>query len=499
MTVLRGTTLKGQARVVRRLQGFQGIIGVVVTPQLLKSGELGAMLGRDGSAFVEAALARSDFKATHLSSVVITGHPSAKVRAIIAVGWNSQEESDDAGLQWRRLGSAFWSALETIRYKGDFAIDLRLIEQDVGAIRGVVEGLLLSSYVFDEYKSKKAPRASLSLVVHSAAAHADKEVREGEILSDATAYVRDLVNRPARECTPAYLVKEARKLAKDGMKVSVIDKRTLRKRGAHLMLSVFDGSNAEPFLVRIHYKPRGATGKRIALVGKGVTFDSGGLSIKSGPGMFDMKADMAGAGAVLGTLQALSKLKVPVEVIAYLPLTENMICPSATMPGDVVTALNGKTVEILNTDAEGRLVLADALVMAEREKPDAIVDIGTLTGSIVSALGSSYAGVFSRNSELSQSLLRAASSVGERLWPMPLPSEYKARLKSTTADVKNIGGAEAGSILCALFLSEFVDKTPWAHLDIAAPAYLDADRWYMKKGGTGYGVRTLVEYVRKNS
>jgi leucyl aminopeptidase len=261
------------------------------------------------------------------------------------------------------------------------------------------------------------------------------------------------------------------------------------------MMSVFRGSNETPYLLTLTYKPKRAK-KVVALVGKGVTFDSGGLSIKSGSGMIDMKMDMAGAAAVLATMQAISKILPDVEVHAYVPATENMINQSATRPGDVVRSLNGKTIEILNTDAEGRLILGDTLVLAERRNPDVIIDLATLTGAVISAIGSDYAGLFSTSDSVASGLSEAAALGGERVWRLPLAPEYRERIKSSIADLKNIGGSEAGSITAALFLREFVEQTAWAHLDIAGTAFTTSDKLATPKGGTGFGVRTLVRYIQ---
>jgi leucyl aminopeptidase len=267
------------------------------------------------------------------------------------------------------------------------------------------------------------------------------------------------------------------------------------KAGA--LLAVAQGSEEPPYLLRLSYKPKRVTNKKvIALVGKGVTFDSGGLSIKTGSGMETMKCDMSGAAAVIATMQAVATLKPGIEIRAYVPTTENMINGVATRPGDVVRAMSGKTIEILNTDAEGRLILADALHLAQQDKCDVIIDLATLTGACMVALGTDYAGLFSNNDGLTQRLQSAGDRAGERLWRMPLAKEYKNWIKSPVADIKNIGKSFGGAITAALFLEEFIGEVEWAHLDIAGPAFVDGESGYIKRGGVGFGVRTLLNYLR---
>lgn len=362
----------------------------------------------------------------------------------------------------------------------------------------LLEGITLSLYSFERYRSKPA-KSALKSITFVSSQFSQKTLTRARIVGEAVFLARDLVNTPSRDCTPSSVRALAQQLARRAkLRFKAYDRSALERLGADLMLSVFRSSNERPYLLTLRYTPRAAK-YRVALVGKGVTFDSGGLSIKSGPGMYDMKSDMAGAAAVLATICAAAALKLNVEVLAYLPTTENMINRESTHPGDVVHALNGKTVEILNTDAEGRLILGDTLVLAERDKPDVIIDLATLTGAIITALGSDYAGVFSTSDQLSSALVDAGTRAGERLWRFPLSPEYRERIKSPVADLKNIGGSEAGSIIAALFLSEFVEKTPWAHLDIAGPAFLASDRAAIPKGGSGYGVRTLINYLQKLS
>ncbi len=443
-------------------------------------------------------ITREDFKAR--SNSVLAAPLDSEISGaavVLLVGFKEEKDVFLNSQGLRKIGQTIKDA--SVKYNLP-EVSLYSAAVSVGrdnVLSAILEGILISSYTFDKYKSneKKTPKGINNLTILNAAINS-QAVHATLVLGKAINGARDLVNLPARDCTPTAIVKQARSIAKSGkLGIKVFSKSDLRKMKADLMLSVFDGSNEEPFLIRMHYKPSGKSNRKVALVGKGVTFDSGGLSIKSGAGMFDMKCDMSGAAAVLGTMEILPQIKSKTEVIAYIPATENMIKDGSTRPGDIVRALNGKSVEILNTDAEGRLILGDALVLAEREKVDEIVDLATLTGSIVSALGGDYAGLFSTDDRLAQKLLNAAAESGERLWRMPLPPEYRDRLKSPFADMKNIGGSEAGSITASLFLKEFVAKTPWAHLDIAGPAFIESEKGYLRKGGTGYGIRTLIRYL----
>jgi leucyl aminopeptidase len=255
------------------------------------------------------------------------------------------------------------------------------------------------------------------------------------------------------------------------------------------------GSLEEPRFIRIHYKPTGRPRKKIALIGKGITFDSGGLSLKPSKSMETMKLDMAGGAAVIATMSCLPKLGLDVEVTGYVPTTDNLPGHNAQKPGDVIRYLNGKTIEVLNTDAEGRLILADALALAAQQKPDYMINLATLTGACVTALGPQVAGLFSNNHALADRLLRCSQAAGEKLWQLPLVKEYKEMIKSNVADMKNIGGASGGAITAALILQEFVGDIPWAHLDIAGPAFAESDYAFGPKGGTGFGVRTLVKFL----
>jgi leucyl aminopeptidase len=300
--------------------------------------------------------------------------------------------------------------------------------------------------------------------------------------------------------TPKALATAAKRMAdKAGLTCEVLGRAQIRKLGMNLFLGVAQGSAEEPQLVRISYEPPRSKSGSVALVGKAITFDSGGLSIKTAQGMEDMKTDMAGAAAIISAMQLVAVLKPPFPVRAYFGACENLPSGTAYKPGDVIQGKNGTTVEVLNTDAEGRLVLADVLAWAVEEKPAAVVDLATLTGAILVALGPWTSGLFSNDEAVARELEGAARSAGESVWRMPLPPEMEELIKSPVADLKNTGGRWGGSINAALFLQHFVGKVPWAHLDIAGPASLDRERGYNPRGGTGAGVRLLAEWIRRRA
>jgi leucyl aminopeptidase len=374
-----------------------------------------------------------------------------------------------------------------------------------GAVRAVTEGALLAAYRFDKYKGAgsdgsrpPAVLAALALVPAKAPRAAlARAVAAGQARAAATNLARDLSNEPANAMHPVDLAAAARRLlAGKGVTVKVKDERELAKEGFGGIVGVGQGAEHPPRLVELRYRPAQATGE-VVLVGKGITFDSGGLSLKPADSMKTMKTDMSGAAAVVGTMSALADLDVKVAVTGYLAAAENMPSGRATRPGDVLTMKNGTTVEVLNTDAEGRLVMADALALGAAAKPDAIVDVATLTGACVVALGTRYTGLMGNDEALATELLDAAADAGEPTWRLPLPPEYHKELESDVADLKNVGDRYGGALTAGLFLQEFVDGRPWAHLDIAGPARAEADDGYLVKGSTGVAVRTLLSWLER--
>lgn len=367
------------------------------------------------------------------------------------------------------------------------------------AAQSLAEGTVLGAYRYDKYKSDAKERETVHVsVFESDSAKVDaieSGIARGTILADATNFARDLVNAPGNELTPTVLAERAKAMADEvGLECNILDKAEMERLGMGALLGVAQGSAQEPKLVFMRYK--GSDDEQpVALVGKGVTFDTGGISLKPGAGMAAMTGDMAGSAAVFGAMQAIARLKPKQHVICVAACVENMPSGTALKPGDVVRAMTGKTIEIDNTDAEGRLILADAVAYAESQGAHTIVDVATLTGACVIALGSLYTGLVSNDDELAEQLMAAGAKTGERYCRLPADPEYKQQYKSDIADIKNTGGREAGTITGALIISEFVDKARWAHFDIAGTGSTSKERHHFVKGGTGVAVRTLAEFV----
>jgi leucyl aminopeptidase len=368
----------------------------------------------------------------------------------------------------------------------------------VAAAQALAEGAALGAYKFLRYKQKSDTPALERFVVLSKKDTAVQQgLDRGVAVAAAVAWARDLVNEPAGAMTPTQLSEEARRAAEQGgLDIEVLDEVEIANQGLGGLLGVSLGSDQPPRLVKMTYTPKGKATGTVALVGKGITFDSGGLSLKTADGMETMKTDMSGAAAVIGAMSVLRAAGVQTKVIGFVPTTENMPGPKAIKPGDVLKIRNGKTVEVLNTDAEGRLILADGLSLAAEEKPDAVIDLATLTGACVVALGMKIAGLMGNDDPWIGQVRTAANRAGELMWHLPLPEEYRKDLDSEIADLKNItGGRGGGALTAGLFLSEFTGDIPWVHLDIAGPARASSDDGYIGKGGTGFGVRTLVEVL----
>jgi leucyl aminopeptidase len=376
------------------------------------------------------------------------------------------------------------------------------------SVQAFVEGLLLGAYRFDRYKGRPAdddvrpPRWERVTVLAPPrwdAKAAKEAVRRGEVVAEAASWARDLVNTPALDATPDFLAKEARKMARAvGLECTVWSKADLEKGGFGGILGVGRGSENPPRLIELRYKG-GGRGRPVALTGKGITFDSGGLSIKDAKQMEWMKSDMAGAATMLAAMRAIARLKPKVNVVAAIPSAENLPGGSAIRPGDVLTHRGGKTSEVLNTDAEGRLVLADALAYLTEQKPRLIVDAATLTGACMIALGDELWGVMGSDPALIRELIDTGRETGEPGWELPLWTSYRKQIKSNVADVKNIGNRYGGAITAALFLKEFVGDVPWAHLDIAGTAFAEKGGDYWPAGATGNPVRTVIRFVERQA
>ncbi|HZT32912.1 MAG TPA: leucyl aminopeptidase [Bryobacteraceae bacterium] len=363
--------------------------------------------------------------------------------------------------------------------------------------RAAAEGALLGDYEPDRYKTtKNNGQAFEQFTVAAAPGTSDlgEAVERGRVIAESQNFARELVNEPANRLTPTLLAERAREMAAaHGLECEVLDQDRMRQLGMGSLLGVAMGSAEPPALIVLRYRPAAASGSsHLGLVGKGVTFDTGGISIKPADGMEKMKYDMAGGAATIGAMRALAQLKPAIPVTAFIPAVENMPGQRAQRPGDIVTSMCGKTIEVINTDAEGRLILADALCYARGQGCTHLVDAATLTGAIVVALGHIYVGAFTNDDAWLGRLLSAARAEGEKIWHMPLEDDYKDYLKSAFADLPNVGGRWGGAVTAAWFLKEFADPAPWVHLDIAGTAWLDDAKPYSAKGPTGVAVRTLV-------
>ena len=366
------------------------------------------------------------------------------------------------------------------------------------AAQVVAEGAILGLYTFRRHQTTKQERKDVEEVRivegdRSKLAALRRGVDKGRVLAEATNLARDMANEPANFMTPTDMAEVARKVAQDyGLECTILEKKDMEELGMGALLGVARGSRQPPKLIVLSYRGTRESKKPLGLVGKGVTFDSGGISIKPSEGMGDMKGDMSGGAAVIAAMRAIAELKPRVNVTALVPSAENLPDGAAVKPGDVLKALNGKTIEIANTDAEGRLLLADALSYAGTLKLSPLVDVATLTGACHVALGDVCSGAFTNNQKLVERVVRAGEESGERMWQMPMDEDYREQNKSDVADIKNTGGRWGGAITAAQFLAEFVGDTPWVHLDIAGTDRIDKDKRYLVKGATGVAVRTLV-------
>jgi leucyl aminopeptidase len=422
--------------------------------------------------------------------------PESPVRTVCLAGLGKSAER--TAESWRRAGAA---AANAARGEGAARLAVFFSEGGTREVLAVAEGILLCGYRFIRYRKEENEKRSNAREIELLGPKLDaKRIRAGleplETIVPAVFAARDLVNEPPSIKSASYLARRAVEMCRGGaVEVEVMGFDKIRALHLEGLLAVNRGSVEEPRFVRMRYRPRGRARKKVALIGKGITFDSGGLSLKPPNSMETMKQDMAGAAAVFAILSIVGRLKPPIEVTGYVPSTDNLPSGSAQKPGDVIRYRNGKTVEVLNTDAEGRLILADALALASEEKHDVIIDLATLTGACRVALGLQVGGIMGNDAPLIDALVEIGRDAGEPLWPLPLVREYRDDLKSSVADLKNVGGGFAGAITAGLFLQEFVDGAAWAHLDIAGPAFAEKDGPYCPRGGTGFGVRTMVRYL----
>ena len=459
---------------------------------------------------VDGALTRAVTKARFTGKLgeylAVLAPAGRKNATYLIVGTGAAKEFGE--LEAETFGAAVYRAVQSV--DGNDAVVLA--EAPSGAPAETADiaahlayGARLRSYSFDKYKTnaagadnkKKQPRQLIVMVLRPAVAR--RRFTPLAAVADGLEFSRDLVSEPSNVKSPKWMAAQCRKLSKLGVRVEVLGEAQMRKLRMHALLGVGQGSVRESQCVVMRWNGGKTGGKTAALVGKGVTFDTGGISIKPAGGMEDMIWDMGGAGAVIGAMHALAGRKAKANVVGIVGLVENMPDGNAQRPGDIVKSMSGQTIEVINTDAEGRLVLADMLWYAQKRfKPDVMIDLATLTGAIMVALGREYAGLYASKDGLAESLVGAGKAVGEKLWHMPLDSAYDKQINTPRADMKNIGPRWGGSITAAQFLQRFTNDVDWAHLDIAGVAWTDSDRPLMGKGATGFGVRALDRFVRDN-
>jgi leucyl aminopeptidase len=460
-------------------------------------GELGAaadLLDDAIGGTLAAFMKETDFDGKRGEVLAVPTGGRLGARAALLLGVGDRDSFDAAAI--RRAGAVLARRAARVASVATTVLDAAAPDLDPAlAAQAFAEGVCLGRYQFLRYKSEGKPsQLARVLIIGRSNAKVRAGLTRGARVAEAVAWARDLINEPAAAKSPADVVALARVVARaSGLKAKVFAGEQLVKERMGGVLGVGNGSDRPPRFLRLEYSPPRPRGT-VAFVGKGVVFDSGGLSLKTAGGMETMKTDMSGAAAVIAAMSTLRDLDVKARVIGYVPLVENMPSGAAMRPGDVLTMRNGTTVEVLNTDAEGRLILADALSLAAEEGADAIIDLATLTGAVVMALGDKFAGIMGTNDEWVTQVQEAAGRAGERMWHLPLPEEYRRNLDSEIADLRNVSsGGGAGTLTAGLFLKEFAGGKPWVHLDIAGTARSSADDAETTKGGTGYGVRTLVE------
>jgi len=428
-----------------------------------------------------------------------------KARRLLLIGCG-----DRGDYKARQISQMAGTAARFLRSKSvkSIAIVPRTDANPENAAQIVIQGAIMGLFEADKYRTKEKEERELARIVVSIDDADEKAlqraVERGRIVGESVNFTRDLANEPGAYMTPTILAERAKEVAKEfGMSVDVLDQKRMEKLGMGSLLGVARGSDEPPKLIVLTYEPRneaiGTKGELLALVGKGITFDSGGISIKPGENMELMKYDMTGAATVVGVMRAIAQLKPSIPVLGIAPCSENLPSGKATKPGDVLRAMTGKTIEVINTDAEGRLVLADAIAYAKKLGATRIIDMATLTGAVSIALGDVNTAILGTDQTLIEAVIDAGKGVGEKFWQLPLDDEYTKQIKSDIADIKNVGGKKAGTITAAAFLKEFADGTSWAHLDIAGTAWGDPATPYRAKGPTGIAVRTLIEFVERSA
>jgi len=472
---------------------------IITVTQPRKLSASGLRVDKANKGMLSAILKRGDMDGTAGQTLLLPSTGINGVQRVLLVGCGKESEMNERSFD--RVINAIASTLASsgARDAEFYPADIPLKGRDL-AWKVRQSALLLnnSEYRFDGLKSDKpSPRKGLrKLAVNVLKKDADRvkqAITEASAISAGMTLTRDLGNLPANICTPTYLAKQAQALARGDkrLRVSVLDEADMKRLKMGSLLSVSAGSRQPAKLITIEYRGAAAAEQPVVLVGKGVTFDTGGISLKPGQAMDEMKYDMCGAASVFGTLQAVTQMQLPINVVGIIPATENMPDGIATKPGDIVTSMSGQTIEILNTDAEGRLILCDALTYAAKFKPSCVIDIATLTGAVIVALGKVPSGVMGNNPALIRDLIKSGQQIEDKIWELPLWDEYQEQLKSNFADMANIGGRDAGTITAACFLSRFTKDYKWAHLDIAGTAWKSGDA----KGATGRPVPLLTQFI----
>jgi leucyl aminopeptidase len=472
------------------------VVGIFDSRKLTLPAEL---LDKAANGYIADIVRRGDMEGKAGNTLLLHNVPGTLCDRVLLVGLGKEKEFHE-----KEFGNAIRTAVKTLNETG--AVDASIFITELAVKKRSIAWRIRQSamiaqdatYKFDQFKSKKdevrRPLRKLTLCIErrNELALAEEALAQGTAIAEGMALARNLGNLPPNICHPAYVAEQAQAMASDlKLECEILERADMEKLGMHSLLAVAQGSHRPPKLIILSHKGGKAGEKPIVLVGKGVTFDTGGISLKPAPDMDEMKYDMCGAAGVLGTMQAVARMQLPINLTVIVPATENMPGGGAARPGDIVTSMSGQTIEILNTDAEGRLILCDALTYAERFDPDTVIDVATLTGACVVALGSVASGLFANKDALAHELLEAGNEAHDRAWHMPLWDDYQELLKSPFADMGNIGGRWGGAITAACFLSRFTKKFTWAHLDVAGTAYKSG----ADKGATGRPVPLLTYYL----
>ena len=459
-------------------------------------------IDKKSDGLISELIENGDFQAKPSQISVIYTRGSLPAKRIALVGFGKHSE-----FNLEKLRAAFAKALQHLRNlnikEAATSINLNLIPRKKDQVaQAVAEGSLLGLYQYTPFKTvgreDLKDMEQLNIITDEKDfSLIESAIKKAQIITQAVYFARDLVSAPSNEMTPSIMAQKAREIArKKNVSCKVLDKEKMKEMGMNALLAVASGSNEEPKFIILEYSGGKKSAAPIVLVGKGLTFDSGGISIKPSDKMEEMKSDMSGGAAVMGVIMAAADLHLPLNIIGFIPATENMPGGTAYKPGDILKSYSGKTIEVLNTDAEGRLILADALAYASEFKPEVVIDVATLTGACIVALGDDVIGMLGTDDKLKSEIDRAAQTTGELVWELPLWEGYHELIKSDIADYKNSSGRSAGTITAAAFLSKFTGDAPWVHLDIAGPAWTNKEKTYIPKGASGVAVRLLVEFLR---